>query len=242
MTMEPIPETQEAIDELEPVADVDDLVDGLRERARRVRELVPDCIGMSLASRTHHVTLTLVASSTEIAVLDGIQYLADGPCVRAMEESRVIEVDEGGFDVLDEEAWQLFAEATAATGVRSTLTLPILSEDVAVGTVNLYAGSRRAFEGLVEEIAEIFGAWAPGAVRNADLAFETRRQAQEAPGSLRESARIATAVGIISASQDIDEAAARTALREAAERAGVEEVRLAETIIELRHEPPRDAR
>jgi hypothetical protein len=43
--MEPIPETVEAIEELSPAAD-SDLLAELRERARLVRSLVPDCVGL----------------------------------------------------------------------------------------------------------------------------------------------------------------------------------------------------
>ena len=236
--MEPIPETREALDELDPVDE--GLLEQLLAQARRVRELVPDCVGISLASRVHGVTLTLVATSAEIAVLDGIQYLADGPCIRALDEARLIEVTEPDLSALDEDSWQLFAEATAARAVRSTLTLPIMAGDRAMGTVNLYAASRHAFTGLHDELADVFGAWAPGAVSNADLSFETRRRAREAPAQLRDSARIATAVGIIAVTREVDEPTARTALSNAARQAGIDEVRLAEAIIRMREDPPPD--
>jgi GAF domain-containing protein len=235
--MEPIPETNEAVNELEPSGDdEDDLLEELLEKGHRVRELVPDCVGLSLASMSHRVTFTLVASDAEIAVLDAVQYLAGGPCVEAAGRPRVLEFDHeddvrGRFP--SESRWQTFAEATAAHGVQSTLTLPIMNGEAVVGTVNLYARSRRAFSGLHEEIAEIFGAWAPGAVTNADLGFTTRQRAEEAPAQLRSAARISTAAGILSATRDVDEDAARAMLRDAARRAGVDEEQLAEVIIEL---------
>src|SRR6478735_5928249 len=140
--LQPIPETRQAINELEPNDDVDDLLADLLDKGRRVRELVPDCVGVSLATVAHGVTLTLVASDRDIAMLDSLQYLDDGPSVDAVATPRVVTFD--ADDESDWEGrWQLFAGASAAFGVRSTLSLPILVDDEVVGSVNLYGASSR---------------------------------------------------------------------------------------------------
>jgi GAF domain-containing protein len=138
-----------------------------------------------------------------------------------------------GDDVLDEEQWHDFALATAAAAIRSTLTLPVITGGEVTGTINLYSASKRGFDGLHEEIARIFDAWAPGAVTNADLTFSTRKEAEQAPRQLREDLTIVAAVGILAGRHpgDLDEA--RGMLRDAALRAGVREVELAATIIEI---------
>jgi GAF domain-containing protein len=141
--MEPIPETVEAMAEL-AVASDDDLLAGLTERARLVRSLVPDCVGLSLASVEHGVTFTLVATSDEIAVLDAVQYAFGGPCVDAAHTDEVLEYQRDGAS-LGERDWQDFARATAASGIGSTLSLPILEGERVIGTVNLYAASPDAF-------------------------------------------------------------------------------------------------
>jgi GAF domain-containing protein len=230
--MEPISETLAALDELDPVAE-GELRARLVNAGRRVRALVPDCIGLSIATIEHGVTFTLVASAVDIAVLDAVQYLAGGPCVEALDSSDPLEADAEEFDERD---WQLFAQATAARGVQSTLTLPIVADDRVIGSVNLYGASRRAFGGLHEQLADIFGAWAAGAVTNADLSFDTRRLATEAPGHLRRSAKISTAVGVICARLAVDEEEARRLLRDAAACAGASELRVAEVLLNSRDE------
>ena len=100
--------------------------------------------------------------------------------------------------------------------------------------MNLYGASQSAFNGHHEEIAELFSAWAPGAVSNADLAFRTRDTARQAPEELRRRSRIDIAVGILCAAEGVDAVRARTLLTEAAGRAGVDELDLAEAMIELR--------
>jgi GAF domain-containing protein len=233
--MDPIPETSEAISEFGPFLEDEDLLDRLREMGERVRAEVPSCVGLSLASREHGVTFTVVASEERFAALDGLQYLDGGPCVAAVHEERVLEYP--GEDVLGEEAWQLFARGTSAAAVASTLTLPILQGDEVVGSVNMYAATEDAFTGKHERIAELVGGWAPGAVANADLSFSTRRTAQEAPRLLYEEMRIQVAVGILVASWGVTVEAARDRLRNAAARAGISETAMAKAVIEQASRP-----
>lgn len=227
--MKPIAETTEAIEEYGPFSQTD-LLEELRKRATRVKELVPDCVGISLASSAHGVTFTLVATDQEIAALDAIQYLFGGPCVGAADGHRVIEYDVAS--ALDEGQWQHFARATAAAAVASTLSLPVIVDGKVVGSVNLYAASAQGFAGLHEAIARIFDAWAPGAITNADLSFSSRELARQAPHLLQEELDIHVAVGILAGrGLELDEA--REKLSEAARRASVSDADLAATIVAI---------
>ena len=240
--LQPLPETREAVDELAPSGEIEDVLQDLSERGWRVRELVPDCVGLSLATLANGVTLTLVASDRDIALLDALQYVDSGPCVEAVDKEKVVTFDDERSRPVRsgwEGRWQLFAAATSAVGVRSTLTLPILTEDQVVGTVNLYAASPHAFDGLHPEIAAIFSAWAPGAIRNADLSFATRESARQAPRILKEAAKVDVAVAFLLTTLGIDEDDARRRLRDAARRGGVDEVQLAEALLNLLQGPAR---
>ena len=228
--MEPIPETAEVIGELEKWYD-SGLLHELQHRAAAVRELVPDVVGLSVASLENGVAFTMVATAAEVAVLDAIQYLVGGPCVESARAEQVVDYEPN--ESVDENRWRNFARATAAKGVASTLTLPILHRGRIVGTVNLYAASARAFAGLHQEIADIFGAWAPGAVINADLSFRTRRTAEESPAVVRAAMRVDIAVGILMERESVDAHRARQLLDEAAQRAGVKVEQLADSIVEI---------
>jgi GAF domain-containing protein len=230
ISMEPIPETFEALEEFGAYLYDDDLLTELGRMAAQVRQIVPDCVGLSLAYREHDVTFTLVATDEITAALDALQYLDDGPSVAAVDEERPVAFSED--DVLDEGLWHLFARGTAAAAVASTLTLPIVVDGAVVGSVNLYASSPDAFEGRHSEIARVLGAWAEGAIVNADLDFTTRRAAEDAPRLLFEATRIQIAVGILAASRDLSPPAARDRLREAARRAGVSEAAISRLVIE----------
>lgn len=228
---EPIPETVEAVANLDPSVDDGGLLDDLTRLASQAQEIVPDLVGVSIAGFDHGLTFTLVASAAEVAVLDAVQYLAGGPCVEGAHTDQVMEYEP---DVLGEDRWRLFAEATAARAVRSTLTLPVLSGGRVAGTVNLYAGSRRAFVGHHQELADVFGAWAAGAVRNADLSFTTRREAEKAPQRVGEQNLIDLAVGMVAAQLGVDVETAVAGLRAAASRGGVSLLQLAHDIVNAR--------
>jgi hypothetical protein len=227
--MEPIPETAALIEELGRFHDRD-LLEGLQSQAEAVRELVPDLVGLSLAAFEEGVAFTLVASAADVAVLDAVQYVVGGPCVESPHAEQVREYD---ADVPEDELrWQTFARATAARAVATTLTLPVLRDGSVIGTVNLYAASARAFHGLHREIAAIFDAWAPGAITNADLSFQTRRTAEQAPVRARAVMRVNLAVGMLMEAHSVDADTARELLEEAARRAGVDLERLAESLVE----------
>ena len=227
--MEPLPETTQAIDELGP-GEEEDLLEELLDASEKVQELVPDCLGISITQLSDGIVLTLVATDVDTAVLDAVQYLAGGPCVDAIRAERVLE--EQPDDLFDERGWQLFAQASAAKAVRSTLTLPIIREGRVTGSVNLYGGSGGSFTEHHQELAAIFGAWAPGAVANADLSFRTRDEARRAPERLADQRAVATATGIISEQLQVDLEAAREQLRQAALQASVEEAELARAVLE----------
>ena len=217
--MEPIPETIEALHELDPHLDHDTILDQLQRSARLARGLAPGLVGFSIAAHEHGITFTLVATDDEIAALDGVQYLTSGPCVDAMDDEHGIATTSD--DLFSEPRWRAFAQATAAAGVRSTVTFPIVEGDKVTGTVNLYGRSETTFDGKHQLLAAVFSAWAPGAVTNADLSFSTRHVADQAPAQLREDALIAAATGILAASREVPVDAARAQLEDSAARAGV---------------------
>jgi len=231
LIMEPIPETLAAINELNPFLDDAVLLDQLTARADRARTIAPDCIGVSVASLDIGVTFTLVATSDEIAVLDAVQDLTEGPC------EEVSAVDQGLAatiaDPLMEDTWQAFSRASAAAGVQSTVTFPVIEAGLAVGSVNLYGGSENAFAGRHEELAAVFEAWAPGAVVNADLSFSTRGMAEQAPRHLRDQARVEVATGIVAAIRGVDVERAHDRLQQTSQRAGVPMNQVADIIIML---------
>jgi GAF domain-containing protein len=230
--MQPIPETLDALAELDAYLDDGTLLDGLRNKAAVAKRVAPDLVGVSVASLEHGLTFTLVATDEEIAALDAVQYLSGGPCVEAADDGQGVATT--AEDLFSEPRWAALARASAAAGVCSTLTFPILREGEVSGTVNLYGRTADAFDTKHAALATVFQGWAPAAVTNADLSFSTRRAAEQAPARLREDALVDAATGIVAASQDIRVDEAREQLEQAAARAGIPVATLARVIVDLR--------
>jgi GAF domain-containing protein len=228
--LEPLPETTEALAELLSFENprVDEAFLGMGETARTV---VPELVGLSLTLVEEGVTFTLAAPSVGVASLDAMQYLDDGPCERAVEEARPIA--SGVQALLDEGLWHVYARAAAASGVESSLSMPIIHEGEVRGGLNLYGASPDAFDDRWDRLAGALGASAEHAVTNADLSFATRLQAVKAPGALRDANRVDTAVGILAARYGESVGAARERLESVAARANVPLPVLARVVISV---------
>jgi len=160
-----------------------------------------------------------------------MQYLDGGPCVAVAQEDRDrIDVDSID-DLMNEDRWSLFARASAAAGVQSTLSMPLLRGALVIGGINLYASAPDAFEGHHEELADALGASAATAVTNADLSFSTRERAVQAPADLIARQAVEMAVGLLAARYGEDSSAARTRLRAAAAGAGIDEALVAQVLL-----------
>jgi GAF domain-containing protein len=179
------------------------------------------------------ITFTLAATDDEIAGLDAIQYLDGGPCVDSAHQGGVVATDRGG--VLSEDTWHMYARATAAAGVASSLTLPIYYRGQVVGTVNLYAHAPDAFDGQHERLADALDASAEGAITNADLSFATRLAAAGASARLADQGDVDVALGILAARHGISIPAATDRLREGAARAGITEGQAARVVMSTLH-------
>lgn len=227
--MEPIPEVRAAASRLSALADETmDLMSGLQAVSALAVALLPSCVGVSLTVVVDGDPFTVTATSVQPTVLDAMQYLDDGPCVAPAATDRVERVD----DVLDEDRWQLYAEAAAAVGVRSSLSMPLRGADgVPFGALNLYAGEPHAFHGKEEQIAQLFGVHVNDMVRNADLSFMTRDFARQLPQRLEDHQRVNEAIGVLAERRGWSPQEARARMEFAAGRAGAPISSIAEVVL-----------
>jgi hypothetical protein len=66
-----------------------------------------------------------------------------------------------------------FTKVSAATSIRSTLSLPPYRGPGVVGSLNIYGDVEGAFSGMEADIAATFGAQGQAIIRNADLSAST---------------------------------------------------------------------
>ena len=225
-----LPQTQEALDEYLSLADPD-LGSSLLSMGDSAAQIVPDCVGLSLTLYEEDLTFTLVDPRLPFAGAGATDVPRGEPYVPAVRVEG--ERSEGTSGLMDEGRWALFARASAAVGVASSLSLPVVEEGRVVGGINLYASSSEAFEGRHGDLAMALGASAVGAVTNADLDFESRRRAEQAPGVLRDQQEVEVGIGILAAREGLDVDTARELLHDASRRAGISDVQAARVVLDI---------
>ena len=154
-----------SLPELDAVLDDETLLARLR-RAPTAPRAVPGLVGVSMASRDQGVTFTR-GDRQEIAVSSRPVRL-HGPCSTPWTSATASPPPPVGCSTRSAAD---FARASAAAGIHSTLPCP--SSTATVVGRQLYGRDEDTFVDRHEALAEIFGAWAPGAVADADLSFTT---------------------------------------------------------------------
>jgi transcriptional regulator with GAF, ATPase, and Fis domain len=231
--VEPIPETVEALRDLTRHGDTT-IARTLWQLSHEVQRLVPEIVGLSLSLVEENLTFTMSATAALVAELDGMQYLAGGPCEETLRtrEPHIYRAEERDA----EQRWQIFARATAAQGVASTLSLPLSAHGRVGAGINLYGATVDAFDGRHDALAAVCGATADGITTNADLEFTTRSEAAETPGRIRAARLVDQAIGILMGQLDVDLDEAENRLRCAAQRADISDAQMAGAILQLVHE------
>jgi len=223
--MELLPQSKEALDEY--VASVDDLEHELRVIEGWAVRTVPECVAMSVTFLDDDLTFTLVASpgpaTSEVAEVSVV-----GVSIEMVDHVQLDAVETDTAEAaLDEGWWAEMARSRASAGIASTVSLPVVDRGRVVLTIDLYASTAHAFHGRLDALAEALGASQAGAVTNADLGFESRRRAEEAPRRLRDQRVIDVAVGLLAARECVDVDTARALLFDSAQRAGIDMVQAA---------------
>lgn len=221
--MELIPASNSALGWLSQTSPVDLRAD-LDALAASVVQLVPSCVGVSLTIHDQDLTFTLVASGRDSRTCTPA-HPPGGSCA----PDRV-----SGAEALDESLWLSDALATAAPGVRTTVTLPVSSHGHLDGSLQIYAADPDAFVSVTPALQRLAGTSASAPITNSDLAFTSRQRAEQAPAILENGAVVNQAVGRLVAAHAIDARAARSRLYDAAAREGVSVPDVARGVVEGR--------
>jgi GAF domain-containing protein len=161
--------------------------------------------------------------------IDDVQYdIGEGPCLTAATDGRTTRSGALG----SEPRWPRFGPQAAALGVHSVLSLPLLSNERVLGTINVYAHRVGAFSDEAAEVGERFAVSAAAAVVNARVLSSAQRLAANLTLALRNQATIDQAIGVLIASQSLSVARAQARLRADSEAAGVPMAVLARRVID----------
>lgn len=203
----------------------------LQITAGELQALVPDCLGITVEWFETGMSFTVTASPGERAVLAALSHLSSD--VQAGSASPADDHPAAPPHVLDEPAWRAAAQHAAATGVRHSITMPMLDGAEVLGAAHLYAASDNAFEDHHQQIADLLGASDTGATRNADLSFSSRSAPVEALDALLALHTRDTATTLLMETRRLDACAAHEMLETQARRAGLTIDQLAQGVISV---------
>ena len=126
---------------------------------------------------------TSVATGPLPRALDEVQYSTnEGPCLEAARSSTMTVIG----SVTEDERFPKFTPAALEHGVHSVLSLPLVTGERSIGSLNIYGHAERTFGGQEQLIGSLFAQRASILVTNARALDEARalaEQLQEAVGT-----------------------------------------------------------
>ena len=143
---------------------------------------------------------TIVATDAQAQTIDDAQYGADaGPCLEAFRTKQVVVVP----DISADARWSEFCERALECGIESSLSLPLVAGDAAVGALNLYSTAQAGFADVPGDAATLFAKQAGVAVANARMYDRARDVIDHLNAALDTRDLIGQAKGIIMATEKI---------------------------------------
>jgi len=185
-----------------------------RETVESVLELIVSLAGTTITAAVGAgVTLvdgegglaTTSASGPVVRDADALQYeLGEGPCLAALAECAPVRID----DVTTERRWPRWCAEAARAGLRSVLSVPLVTDEGCHGAIKLYATVPGAFGPSDEHTLTKFAARAAVLVANARAYERANRFSEQFRHTLRERDLITMAKGFLMGRDGLGEDAA----------------------------------
>src|SRR3954453_5703243 len=168
--------------------DVLEIVAGLAKR------VLPAALEASVTLINDDAASTAAFTGQVAMDLDERQYDADhGPCIDAARGGQRMLI----ADMDSETRWPAFAKDASASGIGSSLSIPIPVQREITGALNLYAVQPNAFDEQSVTLAESFAGYAAVAIANAHLFAATEQVAHQMQEAMASRAVIEQAKGIL---------------------------------------------
>lgn len=150
--------------------------------------------------------------------VDALQYRFDsGPCLTAWHEQTTVRIDDLGV----ESRWPEWTAHAAELGVRSMLSVPLLSTEVSVGAIKVYSRQAGVYDLRAEEVLGLFAQQAAALLANMVALSDARRLSTELTDALANRDVIGQAKGVLMVQGAADDAVAFGLLAAASQRSNV---------------------
>jgi GAF domain-containing protein len=197
------------------VIDRQSIEDTLDQVARLARDGIGAADYAAVTTLRDGIPETTVATDPMLALIDQVQYDTDhGPCLDSYRTGEVLRIE----DTTEDERWTKFSLAAAEHGIRSTLSLPLMTDTAGIGALNLYSTTPRSFTPADQQTALRFSEPAAVLLANAQMFWEAHKLADNLGTALESRAVIEQAKGILMALQGVHADVAFDILRRASQR------------------------
>jgi GAF domain-containing protein len=152
--------------------------------------------GVSLMD-TYGNRSSAASTSPIVAQADAIQYeLGQGPCLSAWASGYPVDI----ADVHTDLRWPEWGMAAGDLGLRSCVSVPLLSGDLAFGAIKIYWDKPKAASHRLIRLLELFAAQASIFLVNVQARERAQRLSDQLKASLAQRDTISTAKGMVMAS------------------------------------------
>jgi GAF domain-containing protein len=190
---------------------------------------LPGTVGAGVTLVSPQGKHTRAASNDLVEQADQLQYTHDaGPCLTAWRDQAPVNIEE----ISTEDRWPEWTAAVAALGVRSMLSVPMLSAGRSLGAIKVYSDQPRSYDSGSITILELFAKQAAVLLSNTEVVSDARKLSTQLTAALDDRDVIGQATGVLLAQGAADVPAALEALRAAAKRAGTSLHTVAHGIVE----------
>lgn len=199
--------------------------DTLQDTLDRIVQLAVDTIvgcDFAAVSLMERRKIHTAASTGDVPErVDAIQYdVDDGPCLDAIEDHEVVQVD----DLSKEQRWPGFSQRTVdETKIMSMLSFRLFSEEDTMGALNLYSFDANAFEDDATDVGSVFAA-------HAAVAMVGARQQEQLENALKSRDVIGQAKGIIMGRDGVTDDEAFDRLKRASQRVNLKLTEVADRV------------
>ena len=165
---------------------------------KHAEEAVPASVMTGITMLVDGRPSTAVFTDEAAAEIDTAQYETGvGPCLDSFRHRQIFRID----DTTKDDRWRAFCEAAAASGVRSTLSIPLVANHVGVGAMNFYAREPNAFSEDDQDVASQFAVQAAVVLANAQAYWDAHQLSQNLATAMQSRAVIEQAKGILMGAQ-----------------------------------------
>ena len=193
---------------------------------------LPGTVGAGVTLVNAQGKHTRAASNALVEQADQLQYTYDaGPCLTAWRDQVPVQIE----DIASEGRWPEWTAAVAALGVRSMLSVPMLSARRSMGAIKVYSDQSRAYDTASVTILELFAQQAAVLLSNTQAVSDARQLSTQLTAALEDRDVIGQAIGVLLARGASDVAAAQESLRSAAQRTGTSLHTVARGIVQTTH-------